>query len=103
MTRRCPTPPGGVSPAERGLVWRFLFGTYPYSSTPSERSLLLEQNAVRYLVMKRKWQRFLPSSVRIHLNGSDGDARTWRSRCFCSRRSAFCFLKPAWPCGSDPL
>lgn len=64
--------PGGVSPSERGLVWRFLFGMYPCSSTALERSLLQEQLVVRYRVMKRKWQRFLPSAVRMHLNGTDG-------------------------------
>uniref|UniRef100_A0A3Q3X6H5 Rab-GAP TBC domain-containing protein n=1 Tax=Mola mola TaxID=94237 RepID=A0A3Q3X6H5_MOLML len=61
----------GVCPSERGLVWRFLFGMYPCSSTALERSLLQEQLTVRYRVMKRKWQRFLPSAVRMHLNGTD--------------------------------
>uniref|UniRef100_A0A3B4Y7V7 Si:dkey-238d18.4 n=1 Tax=Seriola lalandi dorsalis TaxID=1841481 RepID=A0A3B4Y7V7_SERLL len=61
----------GVSPSERGLVWRFLFGMYPCSSTALERSLLQEQLVVRYRVMKRKWQQFLPSAVRMHLNGTD--------------------------------
>ncbi|XP_026227516.1 TBC1 domain family member 15 [Anabas testudineus] len=64
---------GGVSPSERGLVWRFLFGMYPCSSTALERSLLQEQLAVRYRVMKRKWQQFLPSSVQMHLNGTDAE------------------------------
>ncbi len=64
--------PGGVSPSERGLVWRFLFGMYPCSSTALERSLLQEQLVVRYRVMKRKWQQILPSAVRMHLNGTDG-------------------------------
>lgn len=63
---------GGVSPSERGLVWRFLFGMYPCSSTALERHLLQEQLFVRYGVMKRKWQQFLPSGVRMHLNGTDG-------------------------------
>ncbi|CAB1416817.1 unnamed protein product [Pleuronectes platessa] len=62
---------GGVCPSERGLVWRFLFGMYPCSSTALERSLLQEQLVVRYRVMKTKWQQFLPSSVRMHLNGTD--------------------------------
>ncbi|XP_030013026.1 TBC1 domain family member 15 isoform X2 [Sphaeramia orbicularis] len=62
---------GGVLPSERGLVWRFLFGMYPCSSTALERPLLQEQLVVRYQVMKRKWQQFLPSAVRIHLNGTD--------------------------------
>ncbi|MEQ2209247.1 hypothetical protein XENOCAPTIV_027268 [Xenoophorus captivus] len=62
----------GVSPSERGLAWRFLFGMYPCSSTALERSLLQEQLLMRYRVMKRKWQQFLPSAVRIHLNGTDG-------------------------------
>lgn len=61
-----------MSPTERGLVWRFLFGMYPCSSTALERSLLQEQLVVRYNVMKRKWQQFLPSAVQIHLNGTDG-------------------------------
>lgn len=64
--------PAGVSPSERGLVWRFLFGMYPCSSTALERSLLHEQLVIRYRVMKRKWQSFLPSAVRMHLNGTDG-------------------------------
>ncbi|XP_008283232.1 TBC1 domain family member 15 isoform X1 [Stegastes partitus] len=64
---------GGVPPSERGLAWRFLFGMYPCSSTPSERSLLQEQMVVRYRVMKRKWQQFLPSAVRMHLNGTDAE------------------------------
>lgn len=64
--------PAGVSPSERGLVWRFLFGMYPCSSTALERSLLHEQLVIRYQVMKRKWQSFLPSAVRMHLNGTDG-------------------------------
>lgn len=67
--------PGGVSPSVRGLVWRFLFGMYPCSSTALERSLLQEQLVVRYRVMKRTWQRFLPSAVRMHLNGTDGKSR----------------------------
>ncbi|KAM6909820.1 TBC1 domain family member 15 [Xenentodon cancila] len=62
---------GGVSPSERGLVWRFLFGMYPCSSTALERSLLQEQLFVRYRVMKRKWQQFLPSALQIYLNGTD--------------------------------
>ncbi|XP_029359522.1 TBC1 domain family member 15 [Echeneis naucrates] len=64
---------GGVSPSERGLVWRFLFGMYPCGSTALERSLLQEQLVVRYQFMKRKWQQFLPSAVRIHLNGTDAE------------------------------
>uniref|UniRef100_UPI0037E733EE uncharacterized protein n=1 Tax=Semicossyphus pulcher TaxID=241346 RepID=UPI0037E733EE len=64
---------GGVSPSERGLVWRFLFGMYPCSSTALERSLLQEQLVVRYRVMKRKWQQHLPSAVRIYLNGTDAE------------------------------
>lgn len=64
---------GGVSPPERGLVWRFLFGMFPCSSTALERSLLQEQLAVRYQVMKRKWQQVLPSAVRMHLNGTDAE------------------------------
>ncbi|XP_046894270.1 rab GTPase-activating protein 22 isoform X3 [Hypomesus transpacificus] len=63
---------GGVSPTERGLVWRFLFGMYPCSSTALERPLLQEQLAVRYQVMKRKWQQILPDSIRLRLNGTDG-------------------------------
>lgn len=63
----------GVSPSERGLVWRFLFGMYPCSSTALERSLLHEQLVIRYQVMKRKWQSFLPSAVRMHLNGTDAE------------------------------
>ncbi|XP_034731314.1 TBC1 domain family member 15 [Etheostoma cragini] len=64
---------GGVCPSERGLVWRFLFGMYPCSSTALERSLLQEQMAVRYRVMKRKWQQFLPSAVQMRLNGTDAE------------------------------
>ncbi|XP_061920213.1 TBC1 domain family member 15 isoform X1 [Entelurus aequoreus] len=63
----------GLSPTERGLAWRFLFGMYPCSSTALERPLLLEQLAVRYQVMKRKWQNFRPSAVRMHLNGTDAE------------------------------
>ncbi|XP_032414414.1 TBC1 domain family member 15 [Xiphophorus hellerii] len=64
---------GGVSPSERGLAWRFLFGMYPCSSTALERSLLREQLLVRYQVMKRRWQQFLPSAVRMQLNGTDAE------------------------------
>ncbi|KAM8869381.1 TBC1 domain family member 15 [Spinachia spinachia] len=64
---------GGVCPSERGLVWSFLFGMYPCSSTALERSLLQEQMMERYRVMKRKWQQFLPSAVRMHLNGTDAE------------------------------
>ncbi|XP_034029460.1 TBC1 domain family member 15 [Thalassophryne amazonica] len=64
---------GGLSPNERGLAWRFLFGMYPCSSTALERPLLQEQLAVRYHVMKRKWQQCLLSAVRIHLNGTDAE------------------------------
>ncbi|XP_056901539.1 TBC1 domain family member 15 [Takifugu flavidus] len=64
---------GGVSPSERGLAWRFLFGMYPCGSTALERSLLQEQLVVRYQVMKRRWQQFLPSTVQIHLNGTDAE------------------------------
>ncbi|XP_077432925.1 TBC1 domain family member 15 isoform X1 [Vanacampus margaritifer] len=64
---------GGVSPTERGLAWRFLFGMYPCGSTALERPLLQEQLAVRYQVMKAKWQNFLPSAVRMHLNGTDAE------------------------------
>ncbi|XP_008321771.1 TBC1 domain family member 15 isoform X2 [Cynoglossus semilaevis] len=64
---------GGVSPSERGLAWRFLFGMYSCSSTALERSLLQEQLMVRYQVMKRKWQQLIPSAVRMHLNNSDAE------------------------------
>ncbi|XP_060800237.1 TBC1 domain family member 25 isoform X2 [Neoarius graeffei] len=64
---------GGVSPEVRGLVWRFLFGMYPCSSTPQERTLLLEEMSVRYHVMKRKWQCLLPGAVRLRLNGTDAE------------------------------
>lgn len=67
---------GGVSPDERGQVWRFLFGMYPCSSTALERPLLLEQMAVRYQVMKRKWQQLLPGAVRLRLNGTDAELLT---------------------------
>lgn len=63
---------GGVSPEERGQVWRFLFGMYPCCSTALERPLLLEQMAVRYRLMKQKWQQLLPGAVRLRLNGTDG-------------------------------
>lgn len=72
--------PGGVCPSERGLVWRFLFGMYPCSSTALERSLLQEQMVVRYQVMKRKWQQFLPKAVRMHLNGTDGKTQTCNNK-----------------------
>lgn len=45
---------------------------YPCGSTALERSLLQDQLAVRYQVMKRKWQHFLPSAMRMRLNGTDG-------------------------------
>ncbi|KAA0701810.1 TBC1 domain family member 15 GTPase-activating protein RAB7 [Triplophysa tibetana] len=64
---------GGVSPEERGQVWRFLFGMYPCSSTALERPLLLEQMAVRYRLMKGKWQLLLPGAVRLRLNGTDAE------------------------------
>lgn len=54
------------------MVWRFLFGMYPCSSTTLERALLLEEMSIRYHVMKRKWQRLLPGAVRLRLNGTDG-------------------------------
>lgn len=64
---------GGISPEERGQVWRFLFGMYPCSSTALERPLMLEQMAVRYRHMKRKWQQLLPGAVRLRLNGTDAE------------------------------
>ncbi|KAL4657682.1 TBC1 domain family member 15-like [Arapaima gigas] len=64
---------GGVSPSERGQVWRFLFGVFPCSSTALERPLLQEQLAVRYQVMKKKWQRLLPAAERMRLNGTDAE------------------------------
>ncbi|XP_038129462.1 TBC1 domain family member 15 isoform X1 [Cyprinodon tularosa] len=64
---------GGGTPSERGLAWRFLFGMYPCSSTALERSFLQEQLLVRYRVMKKKWQQFLPSTVRLQLNGTDAE------------------------------
>ncbi|KAM9852313.1 TBC1 domain family member 15 [Aulostomus maculatus] len=64
---------GGVSSPERGLVWRFLFGMYPCSSTVLERPLLHEQLVVRYRVMKTKWQQSFPAAVRMHLNGTDAE------------------------------
>ncbi|XP_056457911.1 TBC1 domain family member 15 isoform X1 [Gadus chalcogrammus] len=64
---------GGVSPAERGLVWRFLFGMYPCSSTAAERPLLVQQMAVRYQVMKSKWRQSVPEAVRLRLNGTDAE------------------------------
>ncbi|XP_042627578.1 uncharacterized protein LOC109088773 [Cyprinus carpio] len=67
---------GGISPDERGLVWRFLFGMYPCSSTALERPLLLEQMAVRYQVMKRKWQQLLPGAIHLRLNGTDAELLT---------------------------
>lgn len=75
MHSRCflGTGPGGVAPSERGLAWRFLFGMYPCGSTALERSLLQEQLVVRYHVMKRRWQQFLPLAVQMHLNGTDGE------------------------------
>jgi len=69
-------PAGGVSPSERGLVWRFLFGAYPCSSTAAERPLLREQMAARYRAMKGKWRQSLPAAVRLHLNGTDGKPLT---------------------------
>lgn len=62
---------GGVLPCDRGLVWRFLFGMYPCSSTALERPLLEQQLLIRYLVMKRKWQQLLPSAVQMRVNGTD--------------------------------
>lgn len=62
---------GGVLPQERNLVWRFLFGMYPCTSTALERPLLQEQLIVRYQVMKGKWQCLLPSAVNMHINGTD--------------------------------
>ncbi|XP_069041435.1 TBC1 domain family member 15 isoform X2 [Lepisosteus oculatus] len=64
---------GGVAPAERARVWRFLFGMFPSSSTALERPLLAEQLAVRYGAMKRKWRQLLPSAARIRLNGTDDE------------------------------
>ncbi|CAL8248710.1 unnamed protein product [Lota lota] len=64
---------GGVCPSERGLVWRFLFGMYPCSSTAAERPLLVQQMAVRYQAMKSKWQQALPEAVRLRLNGTDAE------------------------------
>ncbi|XP_066540535.1 TBC1 domain family member 15 [Hoplias malabaricus] len=64
---------GGVTPTERGPVWRFLFGMYPCSSTALERPLLLEQLTVRYKVMKKKWQQLLPGAIRLRLNGTDAE------------------------------
>ncbi|MBN3313771.1 TBC15 protein, partial [Atractosteus spatula] len=64
---------GGVAPAERTQVWRFLFGMFPSSSTALERPLLAEQLAVRYGAMKRKWRQLLPSAARIRLNGTDDE------------------------------
>ncbi|KAG7469191.1 hypothetical protein MATL_G00126320 [Megalops atlanticus] len=64
---------GGVSPSERRQVWRFLFGMFPCSSTALERPLLQEQLAVRYQVMKRKWQQLLPAAVHLRLNGTDAE------------------------------
>ncbi|KAL0985011.1 hypothetical protein UPYG_G00151810 [Umbra pygmaea] len=64
---------GGVSLSERGQVWRFLFGMFPCSSTSLERPLLQEQLNVRYQAMKRKWQQLLPSTIRMHLNGTDAE------------------------------
>lgn len=88
----CLCDSGGVSPDERGLVWRFLFGMYPCSSTALERPLLLEQMAVRYQVMKRKWQQLLPGAVRMHLNGTDGKLYSWAEQtlllCNCCLLSA---------------
>ncbi|XP_028325986.1 TBC1 domain family member 15 [Gouania willdenowi] len=64
---------GGVSPAERGLAWGFLFGMYPCSSTALERSLIHQQLVVRYQAMKKKWQHSYPSAVHIYLNGTDAE------------------------------
>ncbi|XP_028835409.1 TBC1 domain family member 15 isoform X2 [Denticeps clupeoides] len=64
---------GGVCPSDRGQVWRFLFGMYPCSSTALERPLLLEQLAVRYHFMKKKWQQLLPGAARLRLNGTDAE------------------------------
>ncbi|XP_020360416.1 GTPase-activating protein GYP7-like [Oncorhynchus kisutch] len=64
---------GGVSPSERGQVWRFLFGMYPCSSTSLERPLLQEQLNIRYHSMKRKWQQLFPAAVRLRINGTDAE------------------------------
>ncbi|MBN3295605.1 TBC15 protein, partial [Amia calva] len=76
---------GGVSPAERPWVWRFLFGIFPCSATTLQQPLLAEELAVRYGAMKRKWQRLLPGTMRIRLNGSD-DELTAAVRFFEQRR-----------------
>ncbi|MGH0184998.1 UNVERIFIED_CONTAM: hypothetical protein FKN15_016236 [Acipenser sinensis] len=62
---------GGVLPGDRRLVWGFLFGMYPCSSTALERAALSEELGVRYQTMKRKWQRELPGAVCMRLNGTD--------------------------------
>ncbi|KAJ3022950.1 UNVERIFIED_CONTAM: GTPase activating protein [Siphonaria sp. JEL0065] len=46
---------GGVEPALRGQVWRFLFGFYPWDSTHAERKAIKAQKTAEYWRMKYQW------------------------------------------------
>ncbi|KAK7482160.1 hypothetical protein BaRGS_00026625 [Batillaria attramentaria] len=50
---------GGVEPAIRRDVWRFLFGLYPCNSTAREREATLLDNIVKYHELKSRWKTLL--------------------------------------------
>ncbi|XP_028669487.1 TBC1 domain family member 17 isoform X1 [Erpetoichthys calabaricus] len=47
---------GGVAPALRHEVWKFLLGFYPWKSTAQEREEILRQKTDEYFRMKVQWK-----------------------------------------------
>ena len=47
---------GGVDPEIRGAAWKFLFGVFPFCSTPREREILKWEMDLNYEAMKARWK-----------------------------------------------
>ena len=47
---------GGIDPACRPLAWKFLFGVFPFYSTPRERDILSLEMKLNYEAMKERWR-----------------------------------------------
>ncbi|XP_018326722.1 TBC1 domain family member 15 isoform X2 [Agrilus planipennis] len=46
---------GGIDPALRKEVWKYLLDYYPWNSTHEERSKIIEKKKAEYYTMKRQW------------------------------------------------
>ncbi|KAL8599062.1 hypothetical protein ACOMHN_006871 [Nucella lapillus] len=55
---------GGIDPALRKEVWKFLLGFYSWESTHQERQEERKRKINEYFCMKRQWQTFTPGQER---------------------------------------